>query len=306
MDTRRIGSLEVSVIGLGTNNFGFFMEEDAVAPVVDAALEAGITFFDTADSYLESEARLAAALGSRRDGVVLATKFASPVDGGTGGAAPDYVRTAVERSLTRLGTDRIDLYQLHRPDPDTPIADTLGALDELVRQGKVREIGCSNFSAAQLREAEAAAAGGARFVTVQNAWNLLQREDEADAVPEAERLGIGYLPYYPLASGMLSGKYTRGEPPPPGTRLVHFGERGGAMLSDRNFDIVEAATEWAAERGHSVLELAIAWLAAKPVVASVIAGATRPEQVRANATAGAWVLTPDEVAEVDALAPPVG
>jgi aryl-alcohol dehydrogenase-like predicted oxidoreductase len=216
------------------------------------------------------------------------------------------VRTAVERSLTRLGTDRIDLYQLHRPDPDTPIADTLGALDELVRQGKVREIGCSNFSAAQLREAEAAAAGGARFVTVQNAWNLLQREDEADAVPEAERLGIGYLPYYPLASGMLSGKYTRGEPPPPGTRLVHFGERGGAMLSDRNFDIVEAATEWAAERGHSVLELAIAWLAAKPVVASVIAGATRPEQVRANATAGAWVLTPDEVAEVDALAPPVG
>ncbi len=249
MDTRRIGSLEVSVIGLGTNNFGFFMEEDAVAPVVDAALEAGITFFDTADSYLESEARLAAALGSRRDEVVLATKFASPVDGGSGGAAPDYVASAVERSLTRLGTDRIDLYQLHRPDPDTPIADTLGALDDLVRQGKVREIGCSNFSAAQLREAEAAAAGGARFVSVQNAWNLLQREDEADAVPEAERLGIGYLPYYPLASGLLSGKYTRGEPPPPGTRLVHFGERGGDLLSDRNFDIVEAATAWAAERG---------------------------------------------------------
>jgi len=306
MDTRRIGSLEVSIIGLGTNNFGFFMEEDAVAPVVDAALEAGITFFDTADSYLESEARLAKALGGRRDEVVIGTKFASPVDDGAGGAAPDYVRTAVERSLAKLDTDRIDLYQLHRPDDATPIADTLGVLDELVREGKVLEIGCSNFSAAQLREAEAAAGGGTRFVSVQNQWNLLQRDDEADAVQEAERLDIGYLPYYPLASGMLSGKYTRGQSAPAGTRLVHFGEQGGGMLSDRNFDIVDAATAWAAERGHSVLELALAWLAAQPVVASVIAGATRPEQVRANAAAATWVLTPDEVTEVDALAPAVG
>jgi len=304
MDTRRIGSLEVSVIGLGTNNFGFFMEEAAVPPVVDAALEAGINFFDTADSYLESEARLAKALGSRRDEVVLASKFASPVDGGPGGAAPDYIRSAVERSLTELGTDRIDLYQLHRPDDDTPIADTLGVLDELVHAGKVREIGCSNFSAAQLREAEVAAAGGARFVSVQNQWNLLQREDESEAVPEAERLGVGYLPYYPLASGLLSGKYTRGEDAPAGTRLVHFGSRAGGLLSDRNFDIVDAATAWAAERGHSVLELALAWLAAKPVVASVIAGATSAAQVKANAAAATWVLTPDEVAEVDALAPP--
>ena len=304
MDMRRIGSLEVSVIGLGTNNFGFFMEADAVPAVVDAALEAGINFFDTADSYLESESRLAAALGSRRDEVVIGTKFGSPVDGGAGGASHAYVRTAVERSLAELGTDRIDLYQLHRPDDATPIADTLGALDDLVREGKVREIGCSNFSAAQLREAEAAAAGGARFVTVQNQWNLLQRDDEPEAVVEAERLGIGYLPYYPLASGLLSGKYTRGEEATAGTRLVHFGERGGGMLSDRNFDVVEAATAWAAERGHSVLELALAWLAAQPVVASVIAGATKPEQVRANAAAAGWVLTPDEVAEVDALAPP--
>lgn len=303
MDTRRIGSLEVSVIGLGTNNFGFFMEEDAVAPVVDAALEAGITFFDTADSYLESESRLAKALGRRRDEVVIGTKFASPVESGAGGAAPDYVRAAVERSLAKLDTDRIDLYQLHRPDDATPIADTLGVLDELVREGKVLEIGCSNFSAAQLREAEAAAGSGARFVSVQNQWNLLQRDDEADAVPEAERLGIGYLPYYPLASGMLSGKYTRGQGAPAGTRLVHFGENGGGMLSDRNFDIVDAAAAWAAERGHSVLELALAWLAAQPAVASVIAGATRPEQVRANTAAAAWVLTPGEVAEVDALAP---
>jgi aryl-alcohol dehydrogenase-like predicted oxidoreductase len=177
-------------------------------------------------------------------------------------------------------------------------------LDDLVREGKVREIGCSNFSAAQLREAEAAAAGGARFVSVQNQWNLLQREDESDGVAEAGRLGIAYLPYYPLASGMLSGKYARGQEAPAGTRLVHFGERGGGILSERNFDIVDAASTWAAERGHSVLELALAWLAAKPVVASVIAGATKPEQVRANAAAASWVLTPDEVAEVDALAPP--
>ena len=292
------------MIGLGTNNFGFFMEEDAVPPVVDAALEAGINFFYTADSYLESEARLAGALGSRRDEVVIGTKFASPVDGGEGGASPSYIRTAVERSLTKLGTDRIDLYQLHRPDDSTPIADTLAVLDELVTEGKVREIGCSNFTAVQLREAEAAAGDGARFVSVQNQWNLLQREDEAEAVPEAERLGMGYLPFYPLASGLLSGKYTRGQDAPAGTRLVHFGSGGGGLLSDRNFDIVDAATAWAAERGHSVLELALAWLASKPVVASVIAGATSPAQVEANAAAATWVLTPDEVAEVDAIAPP--
>jgi len=304
METRRIGSLEVSVIGLGTNNFGFFMEEAAVAPVVDAALEVGITFFDTADSYLESEARLAKALGRRRDEVVIGTKFGSPVDDGPGGAAPGYVRAAVERSLARLSTDRIDLYQLHRPDPDTPIADTLGVLDELVREGKVREIGCSNFSADQLREAEAAVrSGGAHFVSVQNQWSLVHREDEADAVVECEALGMRYLPYYPLASGLLSGKYTRGEEAPAGTRLVHFGAGGGGMLADRNFDIVDAATAWAADHGHSVLELALAWLAAKPVVASVIAGATKPDQVRANAVAGDWVLTAAEVAEVDALAP---
>jgi aryl-alcohol dehydrogenase-like predicted oxidoreductase len=285
MDTRHIGSLEVSVIGLGTNNFGFFMDEGAVSPVVDAALEAGITFFDTADSYLESEARLGKALGRRRDDVVIGTKFGSPVDNGPGGAVPAYVRTAVERSLTKLGTDRIDLYQLHRPDPETPIADTMGVLDELVREGKVREIGCSNFSAAQLREAAAWSPGGAHFASVQNQWSLVHREDESDA------------------SGLLSGKYTRGEDAPAGTRLVHFGPGGGGILSDRNFDVVDAATEWSAARGHTVLELALAWLAAKPVVASVIAGATSPGQVRANAAAASWVLTPDEVAEVDALAP---
>ncbi len=306
MHTRRIGSLEVSIIGLGTNNFGFFMEEDAVAPVVDAALEAGINFFDTADSYLDSESRLARALAGRRDDVVIGTKFASPVDGGPGGAAPDYVRVAVERSLTKLGTDRIDLYQLHRPDPETPIADTLGVLDELVSEGKVREIGCSNFSAVQIREAEAAAGDGARFVAVQNQWSLVHRDDEADAVAECGRLGLAYLPYYPLASGLLSGKYVRGQDAPAGTRLARFGPGGGGVLSERNFDVVDRLTTWAADHGHTVLELALAWLAAQPVVASVIAGATTPGQVEANAAAAAWELTPAEVAEIDGLAPVAG
>ena len=304
MEMRRIGALQVSAVGLGTNNFGFFMEAEGVPSVVDAALEAEINLFDTADSYGESEVRLGKALGRRRDEVVLATKFGSPVDGGTGGAAPDYVRSAVERSLTRLGTDRIDLYQLHRPDPETPIGDALGVLDELIREGKVREIGCSNFSAAQLREAEAAVhPDAARFVSVQNQWNLLHREDELDAVPECEREGMAYLPYFPLASGLLSGKYARGESPPPGTRLVHFGSDGGGLLSDRNFDIVDSLSHWAAERGRTLLELAVAWLASKPVVASVIAGATSGQQVLANATAGEWRLTTDEMGEIDRLAP---
>ncbi len=303
MDMRRIGSLQVSVVGLGTNNFGFFMEAGAVPPVVDAALEAGINFFDTADSYGESEVHLGKSLGDRRDQVIIATKFGSPVDGGAGGAAPGYVRSAVERSLTRLGTDRIDLYQLHRPDPETPIGDTLGALDELVREGKVREIGCSNFSADQLREAEVAAPrDGARFVSVQNQLNLLHREDEFDALPECERLGMAYLPYFPLASGLLSGKYTRGENAPPGSRLVHFGSDGGGLLSDRNFDIVDSLSQWAAEQGHTLLELAVAWLASKRVVASVISGATSRQQVLANVAAGQWRLTADEADEVDRLA----
>ncbi len=307
METRRIGSLEVSLIGLGTNNFGFFMEGDAVPPVVDAAFDAGINFFDTADSYAESEARLGKALAGRRDEVVIATKFGSPVDDGSGGAAPAYIRSAVERSLTRLGTDRIDLYQLHRPDPETPIADTLGVLDDLVGEGKVREIGCSNFSAAQLREADAAVRpGGARFASVQNQWNLLHREDEVDAIPECKRLGLAYLPYFPLASGLLSGKYSRGEGAPPGSRLVHFGDDGGGLLSDRNFDAVEALSAWAADRGHTILELALSWLASQPVVASVIAGATSRQQVIANSTAAHWTLTPEEVEEVDRLAPAPG
>jgi aryl-alcohol dehydrogenase-like predicted oxidoreductase len=304
MQTRRIGSLEVSVIGLGTNNFGLSMAADDVPAVVDTALDNGITFFDTADSYGQSEERLGRALGRRRDDVVLATKFGNPVGGVGGGAAPDYVRAAVERSLRRLGTDRIDLYQVHRPDPTTPIADTLGALDELVADGKVCEIGCSNFSAAQLREAAAAAgaSGGHRFVSVQNHYNLLHRDDEVDVLPECRRQGIAYLPYFPLASGLLTGKYTAGEPPPAGTRLERWGDRAKGVLTERNFDTVAALDRWASDRGHPVLDLAVAWLLADPVIPSVIAGATTPEQVRTNATAGGWQLSGDQRAEVDALA----
>lgn len=303
MEQRTIGSLSVTVVGLGTNNFGMGMPAEAVPGVVDAALEAGIDFFDTSDSYGESEERLGAALGERRDQVLIATKFGSPVRGedGTGGARPEYVRRAVDASLKRLGTDHIDLYQLHRPDPSTPIAETLGALAEAVRAGKVREIGCSNFSAEQLREAHAAAGDGPRFVSVQNHLNLLNRADEAEVLPVCEELGIAYLPFFPLASGVLTGKYRRGEQPPAGTRLERWGEHAARLLDDATFDTVDALTAWASAHGHSLLDLAFAWLAAKPAVASVIAGATKPEQVAANASAGSWVLSPDEVAEVDAL-----
>jgi aryl-alcohol dehydrogenase-like predicted oxidoreductase len=305
MKRRSIGSLEVSVVGLGTNNFGMGMAADAVTGVVDAALESGIDFFDTSDSYGDSEERLGQALGRRRDEVVVATKFGSKVGkDGTGGAAPGYLRGAVERSLRQLGTDRIDLYQLHRPDPETPIADTLGVLGELVTAGKVREIGCSNFSAAQLREADAAVGpGGGRFVSVQNYYNLLHRDDEEEVLPECRRLGLAYLPYFPLASGMLTGKYRRGEAPAAGTRLDRWGERAGGVLTDRNFDVVDALTDWAADHGHTLLDLAFAWLLSRTEVASVIAGATSAAQVTANVAAGGWQLTEAEAAEVDALAP---
>ena len=305
MDTRRIGSLDVSVVGLGTNNFGMGMHEDEVPSVVNAALEMGITFFDTSDSYGDSEERLAKAIGSHRDEVVIATKFGSPVGkDGTGGAAPSYVRDAVERSLRQLGTDRIDLYQLHRPDPQTPIVDTLGVLDDLVHQGKVREIGCSNFSAKLLREAnEGVPAERARFVSVQNHYNLLNREDEREVLPECRRLGLAYLPFFPLASGMLTGKYTKGEAPASGTRMHRWGSRASGVLSDQNFEVVDALSAWAASHDHSLLDLAFAWLLEKPVIPSVIAGATKADQVRANVAAGGWHLSAEEAAEVDALAP---
>lgn len=296
-------------MGLGCNNFGGRIDEAATRAVVDTALDAGITFFDTADNYGDgrSEEFLGRILGGRRDRVVLATKFGGMrADlGREGGADPGYVREAVEASLRRLATDRIDLVQLHVPDPHTPIADTLGALDELVRAGAVREIGSSNFDAAQLREAHAAATpGGARFVSVQNQLSLLNPADASEALPEAERLGLAYIPFFPLASGLLTGKVRRGEPAPSGTRVAGWAPGYAAgLLTDATFDRIEALTAFARERGRSLLELAFAWLLSQGPVASVIGGATSPAQVRANAAAGTWRLDgPDRSALTAELA----
>lgn len=305
---RQIGSLDVSLVGLGCNNFGGRLDEPRSAEVIAAALDAGVTFFDTADTYggTRSEEYLGRAIGRRRPELVIATKFGSTIDEHRKGAAPAYVKQALEDSLRRLGTDYVDLYQLHRPDPATPVGDTLAALADLVKEGKVREIGCSNFSAAQLREAHDAAAGGApHFVSVQNQYSLLHREPELEVLPECERLGIAFIPYFPLMSGLLTGKYRRGEPAPVGTRLAGVtAERQKEAFSDSKFDAIEALERFATERGRTLLELAVAWLAAKPAVASVIAGATKPEQIRANVEAADWVLSDDEVQEVDAIAPP--
>jgi aryl-alcohol dehydrogenase-like predicted oxidoreductase len=292
----------VSVVGLGCNNFGRRLDYDATTAVVDAALDAGITFFDTADVYggTKSEEYLAGALGRRRDEVVVATKFGAAVNEQRRGARPEYVRHAVEDSLRRLGTDRIDLYQLHTPDPDVPIGKSLAVLDELVKAGKVREIGCSNFSPDQLREAEEAVREGAvRFVSVQNEYSLIHREAEHDVLPECERLGIAFIPYFPLANGLLTGKYRRGKDVPAGSRLDQG--RGERLLTERNLDIVERLIEFSQRQGHTILELAFSWLLARPAVASVIAGATSPEQARSNAAAAGWKLTDEELAEVTSV-----
>jgi len=306
METRRIGSLEVSVVGLGCNNFGGRLDGAATARVVDAALEAGITFLDTADIYggTKSEEYLGQALQGRREKVVLATKFGMKVGEGRQGAKPAYVRRALEDSLKRLRTDRIDLYQLHEPDPEVPIADTLAALDEAVRAGKVREIGCSNFSAAQLREAAAAVKpGAARFVSVQNEYSLLKRDPEAEVLPECARQGLAFIPYFPLASGLLTGKYRRDRAAPANAR-IQPGGRFDDLLSPQSLERVEALIAFAEARGRTILELAISWLLAHPQVASVIAGATSPEQIAANAKAATWRLTPADLAEIDAIVRP--
>jgi aryl-alcohol dehydrogenase-like predicted oxidoreductase len=306
METRKIGSLEVSVVGLGCNNFGMRIGRKETAAVVDAALDAGINFFDTADIYggTKSETYLGAALGARRDDIVLATKFAGAYEGHVGGASPAYVRTAVEDSLTRLGTDRIDLYQQHMPDQKTPIAETIGVLGELVDEGKIREFGCSNFSAAMLADAAAATpAGRPGFVSVQNQYNILYREPEDGVLEYCDRTGTAFLPFFPLASGLLSGKYRAGEPPPEGTRLAAMGDRAASQLTDERLATVAALDALARRHGHSVLDLAFGWLLERPAVASVIAGATKPEQVALNVAGGAWRPGPDVLAEVDTLAP---
>jgi aryl-alcohol dehydrogenase-like predicted oxidoreductase len=307
MRHRCIGSLEVSVVGLGCNNFGSRLDEGRSKTVVRAALDAGITFFDTADTYggTDSERFLGRALGADRDRIVLATKFGMPVDHERRGASPAYVARALHDSLERLGTDHVDLYQLHQPDPDTPIADTLAALDEQRRLGRVREIGCSNFSVAQLREAAAAVRdGAAAFVSVQNHYSLLHRAPEARVLPYCEESEMAFIPFFPLEMGVLSGKY-RDQAPPPGTRLASIApERARNLLTAANVATVERLRAFAEERGHTVGELAIAWLAAKPAVASVIAGATTPEQVAANVAADDWELDAPDVRLVDDLAPP--
>jgi aryl-alcohol dehydrogenase-like predicted oxidoreductase len=266
MEKRRIGSLQVSVVGLGCNNFGWRLDADATANVVHAALDAGVNFFDTADIYggTRSEEYLGRALRGRREQVVVATKFGMKVDEKRHGAKPAYVRQAAEDSLRRLATDYIDLYQLHQPDPETPIADTLAVLDELVKAGNVREIGCSNFSAQQIREAEAAVrSGAARFISVQNEYSLFHREPEREVLAECERRGLAFLPYFPLANGLLTGKYRAGHPVPQGTRISGT-ERFGKLLNEANLQIVEALARFAESRGHTLLQLAFSWLLGRP------------------------------------------
>ena len=318
MQTSRLGrsGLAVSVVGLGCNNLGragtVTATQEGTDAVVHAALDAGITLFDVADVYGAeaglSETMLGRALGSRRDEVVLATKFGMDVGGIGGGdfgarGSRRYVTRAVEASLQRLGTDHIDLYQFHTPDPATPIEETLDALDDLVRAGKVRYIGHSNFAGWQIADAEHVARdrGGSRFVSSQNHYNLLDRRAELEVTPAAEHFGLGVLPYFPLASGLLTGKYSSGSAPE-GSRLTHSRQY---LLEEADLDQLRAFGDYARARDLSELEVAFSWLASRPAVTSVIAGATRPEQIAANAAAVSWVPTPDDEAELDEIFPTV-
>ena len=302
METRKIGSLDVSVIGLGCNNFGRRLDFDGTTAVVNAALDAGINFFDTADVYGsgQSEEYLGLALGPRRKDILIATKFGGKMEGQGNGASPAYIRQAVEASLRRLGTDCIDLYQLHTPDPAVSIADTLGTLNELVQAGKVREIGCSNFSADQLREA-AAQKNARHFASVQNEYSLLKRDPEPEVLAECQRLGIAFIPFYPLAAGLLTGKFRQGQPAPEKARITLGGPAYAAnWLTERNLSLAEQLLKFAESRGHTILELALSWLLTRPAVASIIAGAMSPQQVQAN-VAARWALTNDELAEIDRI-----
>lgn len=298
--------LVVSVVGVGCNAFGTRIDEERTVSVVRAALDAGVTLFDTADVYGNgnSEELLGRALGSRRDEVVVATKFGMDLSGADrlgGHGTRAYVRQAVEASLRRLGTDRIDLYQLHRPDPLTPIEETLGALSELVHEGKVRFIGSSNLAAWQVVDADwvSRTAGLERFVSAQNEYSLYNRLAEDELVPACEAVGAGLLPYFPLAYGLLTGKYRRGEAAPEGSRLAGSGQ--ASRLEGANWDRIEALEAFAAERGVSMLTLAIGGLAAQPAVSSVISGVTRPEQVAANVEAAAWEPSAADLAGLEDL-----
>jgi aryl-alcohol dehydrogenase-like predicted oxidoreductase len=312
VETRKIGSLDVSIVGVGCNNFGMRIDQDATTKVVDAAIDAGINFFDTADVYGgrgQSEVMLGKALGSRRDDVLVATKFGSPMsdDGQSQGGSPRWIKQAVTDSLKRLGTDRIDLYQHHVPDREAPFDETLGALNDLVKEGKVREIGCSNYAGKHIAKCNGISEdnGFAKWASAQNNYSLLERSIEPDVTDACATYGLGLLPYFPLASGLLTGKYRTKDDRPEGTRITLMAqampERAEATLTDENFAIIDKLRAFAEERGHTLLDLAMSWLATKPVISSVIAGATKPEQVKANVDAASWRLTDDEMKAVDEI-----
>ncbi len=310
MQKRKLGTSgpEVSLVGLGANNFGGRSGLEASRLVVAKALDLGVTLIDTADAYGNrggSEEVLGKVLGPRRKDVVLATKFGLPMDdaGKLLGASRRYIMQAVEASLRRLKTDWIDLYQLHRPDAKTPIEETLRALDDLIKAGKVRCTGCSNLSAVQLEDAHAVAGrhGIAFFTSCQDEYSLLDRGIERDRVAVMRRYGLGLLPYFPLASGLLTGKYNSGAPLPAGSRLANNARHADGLLTARNWRIVEALRAFAAARGHTLLELAMSWLAGQPFISSIIAGATKPEQVAANVAAVDWALSLADLAEIDRI-----
>jgi len=308
MQIRNLGGsgLRVSAVGLGCNNFGQRTDLETSRKVIHKAIDLGITLFDTADIYAGmggSETVLGEVLGDRRKDIVLATKYSKPMstDGTKQGASRRYIMSAVEASLRRLKTDYIDLYQQHDCDPLTPIEETLAALDDLVHAGKVRYVGSSNFTGFQVADAEwtARTRGFTRFVSAQNEYSWLERGIESSLVPALEHYGIGLLPYFPLASGLLTGKYRRGQAPPPGSRIAAWGRE--SVLTDAMFDVVEGLSAFAAARGASLLDLAIGGLAARPAVSSVIAGATSPGQIAANVAAGQWRPSAEDLIELDEL-----
>ena len=310
MEHRALGKsgLQVSIAGLGCNNFGMRVDAAQTRAVVRRALDEGVTLFDTADIYGgrgKSEELLGQALGERRKDAIVASKFGMPMGDGPymRGGSRRYIMDAVEASLRRLGTDYIDLYQIHQPDPATPQEETLEALDSLVRAGKVRYIGCSNFAGWQLADAAwiSRQHGLASYISAQNLYNLLDRRVERELAPACKHYGVGILPYFPLASGFLTGKYRRGAEPPQGTRLALMRSMADRVLTAGNFAMLERLEEFARSHGHSMLELATSWLAAQPQVSSVISGATSPEQVSENVKAAGWKLSADELAEVDRL-----
>ena len=309
VQTRSIGNsaLSVSIVGLGCNNFGR-LDLESSRKVVHRALDLGVTLFDTADVYGNrsgSEEQLGAILGARRNGIVLATKFGMPMsdDGSQSGASRRYIAEAVEASLKRLKTDRIDLYQLHQPDPKTPLDETLEALTALVKGGKVRFIGCSNLPAWQVADSQwlSKTKGLAHFISAQDEYSLLVRDAEKELIPALKAHGMGLLPYFPLASGMLTGKYRRGADVPAGTRMALIKRLSDRYMTEENWKIVGALDAFCAKRGRTILELAFSWLVSNPVLSSVIAGATRPEQIEQNVAAANWALTPEDLAEIDRI-----